>query len=243
MAPRVTVKDLRAEARRRLLHCGNGKTISRMNKGELLSFMSCICHPDSDRYEAVAATQSQPSLAGMYKEPKGPRTKKRKGKSMPSNYMPVREEPEDLSGFSFSTSGPKGPKKRKGKRKPVPIDSDEEEDLGGAGLPTNYRDFVRAMLPHVRAKGLAPQAAMKTVAMMWRKHKAQHGSGLVLSGNGLNLTGAQSGMGAASTISSTAKGAAATLGLAGLAQPELAPILEPAAAASAGVGYIADLFK
>ena len=39
------------------------------------------------------------------------------------------------------------------------------------------------------------------------------------------------------------KGAAATLGLAGLAQPEFAPILEPAAAASAGVGYIADLFK
>ena len=37
-------------------------------------------------------------------------------------------------------------------------------------------------------------------------------------------------MGAASTISSTAKGAAATLGLAGLAQPEFAPILDATSA-------------
>ena len=39
---RVTVKDLRAEARRRLLHCGNNKTISRMNKKELITFLDCI---------------------------------------------------------------------------------------------------------------------------------------------------------------------------------------------------------
>ena len=89
------------------------------------------------------------------------------------------------------------------------------------------------MLPHVRAKGLAPQAAMKTVAMMWRKHKGQRGSGLTLSGSGLALTGTQQGMGFASSLSSGAKGTAAALGLAGLAQPELAPILEPAAGVSA----------
>ena len=42
MAPRMTVKDLRAEARRRLLMCGNGKSISRMNKRELIVFLDCI---------------------------------------------------------------------------------------------------------------------------------------------------------------------------------------------------------
>jgi hypothetical protein len=109
---------------------------------------------------------------------------------------------------------------------------------------TTYREFVKHMLPHVRAKGLGPQAAMKTVAMMWRKHKGQRGKGLTLtSGSGLSLSGAQQGMGFASSLSSGAKGTAAALGLAGLAQPELAPILEPAAGVSAGVGYIADLFK
>ena len=45
---RVTVKQLRAEAKRRLLECGNGKTMSRMNKRELLNFISCIHHPNAD---------------------------------------------------------------------------------------------------------------------------------------------------------------------------------------------------
>jgi len=212
---RVTVKDLRAEARRRLLMCGNGKSISRMNKSELITFLDCIHGSKNVRVTGSlqnkarlqAATDEQISPGNLFAQPR------RKKKRVPRKSNPIGD------------------------------DSDDEENLSGAGLPGNYRDFVRAMLPHVRAKGLAPQMAMKTVAMMWRKHKAQHGSGLVLSGTGLNLTGAQSGMGAASTISSTAKGAAATLGLAGLAQPEFAPFLEPAAAASAGVGYIADLFK
>jgi hypothetical protein len=213
---RVTVKDLRAEARRRLLMCGNGKSISRMNKSELITFLDCIQgsknvqrNPVAKKARVQQATDQQVTVGNLFSE----RKQRRKKKRVPRAYNPIDD------------------------------DSDDEDNLGGAGLPGNYRDFVRAMLPHVRAKGLAPQMAMKTVAMMWRKHKAQHGSGLVLSGTGLSLTGAQSGMGAASTISSTAKGAAATLGLAGLAQPEFAPILEPAAAASAGVGYIADLFK
>jgi hypothetical protein len=137
-------------------------------------------------------------------------------------------------------------KKKRVPRKANPIESDSDDEdgpLGGAGLPSTYREFVKAMLPHVRAKGLAPQAAMKTVAMMWRKHKGQRGSGLELAGNGLALTGTQQGMGFASSLSAGAKGTAAALGLAGLAHPELAPILEPAAGVSAGVGYIADLFK
>jgi hypothetical protein len=212
---RVTVKDLRAEARRRLLMCSNGKSISRMNKSELITFLDCIQgsknvqrNPVAKKARVQQATDQQVTVGNLFSE----RKQRKKKKRVPRAYNPID-------------------------------DDSDEENLGGAGLPTNYRDFVREMLPHVRAKGLAPQAAMKTVAMLWRKHKAQHGSGLVLSGNGLSLTGAQSGMGAASTISSSAKGAAATLGLAGLAQPEFAPILEPAAAASAGVGYIADLFK
>ena len=57
---RVTVKDLRAEARRRLLKCGNGKTISRMNKRELLEFLSCIDHPDADRLGGEASSTAQP---------------------------------------------------------------------------------------------------------------------------------------------------------------------------------------
>ena len=215
MAPKVTVKELRAEARRRLLHCGNGKTISRMNKSELLSFMSCIDHPDNDRYQSAAATQRQPSLARMFAEPRAPKAKKRRGRPMPSDYSPVSEEPDDLSDFSLQS---------------------------GRGLPNTYRAFVKAMLPRAQREHDGPNA-MRAVAKMWQQHKQQRGRGLspagAVSGRGLTLAGG----GAASNISSGAKGTAAALGLAGLAQPEFAPILEPAAAVSAGVGYIADLFK
>ena len=215
MAPKVTVKELRAEARRRLLHCGNGKTISRMNRSELLSFMSCIDHPDNDRYQSAAATQRQPSLARMFAEPRAPKAKKRRGRPMPSDYSPVSEEPDDLSDFSLQS---------------------------GRGLPNTYRAFVKAMLPRAQREHDGPNA-MRAVAKMWQQHKQQRGRGLspagAVSGRGLTLAGG----GAASNISSGAKGTAAALGLAGLAQPEFAPILEPAAAVSAGVGYIADLFK
>ena len=140
MAPRVTVKDLRAEARRRLLHCGNGKTISRMNKRELLEFLSCIDHPDADD---LGGDDQGASVARMFQEPKARKPRKRKGK-VPKAYAPVSEEPDDLSDVSFT----------------------------GRGLPSTYREFVRAMLPHVRAKGLGPQAARTTVARMWRTLKA-----------------------------------------------------------------------
>jgi len=215
MAPKVTVKELRAEARRRLLHCGNGKTISRMNTSELLSFMSCIDHPDNDRYQRAAATQRQPSLARMFAEPRAPKAKKRRGRPMPSDYSPVSEEPDDLSDISLQS---------------------------GRGLPNTYRAFVKAMLPRAQREHDGPNA-MRAVAKMWQQHKQQRGRGLspagAVSGRGLTLAGG----GTASNISSGAKGTAAALGLAGLAQPEFAPILEPAAAVSAGVGYIADLFK
>jgi hypothetical protein len=223
---RVTVKDLRAEARRRLLECGNGKTISRMNKRELLEFLSCIHHPDADSF-GLGGDDLGASVAGMFKEPTAQKPKKRK-KKMPKAYVPVSEEPDDLSDVSFT----------------------------GRGLPSTYREFVKAMLPHVRAKGLGPQAAMKTVAMMWRKHKGQRGSGLTMAGNGLTLAGAQRGMGAAGTVSDVAGGIGTALGAAGVAAGATGiglaatPFLEAGAAAAGtvagaakGIDYIESLFS
>jgi hypothetical protein len=221
---RVTVKELRAEARRRLLKCGNGKTISRMNKRELLEFLSCIHHPDADD---LGGDDQGASVAKMFQEPKARKPRKRKGK-VPKAYAPVSEEPDDLSDVS----------------------------LGGRGIPDNYRGFVKAMLPHVRAKGLGPQAAMKTVAMMWKKHKGQRGSGLTMAGNGLTLAGAQRGMGAAGTVSDVAGGIGTALGAAGVAAGATGiglaatPFLEAGAAAAGtvagaakGIDYIESLFS
>ena len=217
MAPKVTVKELRAEARRRLLECGNGKTISRMNKRELLSFISCIHHPDADR---LGGDDLGDSMVGMFKEPKQRKRRKRKpvpadSDDEPDDFDPVQTEPDDVSGILLQR---------------------------GRGLPNTYRAFVKAMLPRAQREHDGPNA-MRAVAKMWQQHKQQRGRGLspagAVSGRGLTLAGG----GTASNISSGAKGTAAALGLAGLAQPEFAPILEPAAAVSAGVGYIADLFK
>ena len=229
MAPRMTVKDLRAEARRRLLHCGNGKTISRMNKKELIAFLDCIegsknvyASRVADKARRDTATTEQVSVGNLFSAPR------RKKKRVPRA------------------------------RNPIESDSDDEDDgpLGGAGLPSTYREFVKAMLPHVRAKGLAPQAAMKTVAMMWSKHKGQRGSGLELAGTGLTLAGAQRGMGAAGTISNVAGGISGALGAAGVAAGATGiglvatPFLETGAAVAGGVSlgakgvdYIESLFS
>jgi hypothetical protein len=225
---RVTVKDLRAEARRRLLHCGNGKTISRMNKKELITFLDCIAGSKNvqvqksiqNKARLQAATDDQIGPGNLFAQPR------RKKKRVPR------------------------------KTNPIQVDSDEDDELGGAGLPSTYREFVRAMLPHVRAKGLGPQAAMKTVAMMWRKHKGQRGSGLTMAGNGLYLSGAQRGMGAAGTVSDVAGGISGALGAAGVAAGATGiglaatPFLEAGAAAAGGVSlgakgvyYIESLFS
>ena len=39
---RITVKDLRAEAKSRLSDCRGGKQLSKLNKTELLDFLECI---------------------------------------------------------------------------------------------------------------------------------------------------------------------------------------------------------
>ena len=232
MASRVTVKDLRAEARRRLLHCGNGKTISRMNKKELITFLDCIA--GSKNVQVQQSIQSKARLQTATDDQIGP-------------------------GNLFAQ--PRRKKKRvPRKANPIEADSDEDDEpgaLGGAGLPSTYREFVKAMLPHVRAKGLGPQAAMKTVAMMWRKHKGQKGSGLTLSGDGLYLSGAtQQGKGAAGTVSDVAGGIGTALGAAGVAAGATGiglaatPFLEAGAAAAGtvagaakGIDYIESLFS
>eukprot|EP01043_Picozoa_sp_COSAG02_P076807 COSAG02_NODE_16502_length_1078_cov_1.762002_1_plen_231_part_00 len=228
---RVTVKDLRAEARRRLLHCGNGKTISRMNKKELITFLDCIA--GSKNVQVQQSIQSKARLQTATDDQIGP-------------------------GNLFAQ--PRRRKKRvPRKANPIEANSDDEDEpgaLGGAGLPSTYREFVKAMLPHVRAKGLGPQAAIKTVAMMWRKHKSQRGAGLTMAGNGLTLAGAQRGMGAAGTVSDVAGGISGALGAAGLAAGATGvglvatPFLEAGAAAAGGVAtaakgvdYIESLFS
>ena len=228
MAPRMTVKDLRAEARRRLLFCGNGKTISRMNKRELIAFLDCVegsknvyASRVADKARRDTATTEQVSVGNLFSAPR------RKKKRVPRAVNPIESDSDD-----------------------------EDGPLGGAGLPSTYREFVKAMLPHVRAKGLAPQAAMKTVAMMWRKHKGQRGSGLELAGTGLTLAGAQRGMGAARTISNVAGGISGALGAAGVAAGATGiglvatPFLETGAAVAGGVSlgakgvdYIESLFS
>ena len=148
---------------------------------------------------------------------------------MPKAYVPVSEEPDDLSDVS----------------------------LGGRGIPDTYKAFVKAMLPHVRAKGLGPQVAIKTVAMMWRKHKGQKGKGLTLTGDGLYLSGAtQQGKGTASDVADVAGGISGALGAAGLATGATGiglaatPFLEAGAAAAGGVAtaakgidYLESLFS
>ena len=58
---RVTVSDLRNEARRKLKECSGGKTISRMNRTELIRFLQCI----DDR--ALADTYDRfPEVADLF---------------------------------------------------------------------------------------------------------------------------------------------------------------------------------
>jgi hypothetical protein len=169
------------------------------------------------------------SVANMFKEPKARKPRRKKtNEKMPKAYAPVSEEPDDVGDVVFT----------------------------GRGIPDNYRGFVKAMLPHVRAKGLGPQAAMKTVAMMWRKHKGQRGAGLTMAGTGLTLAGAQRGMGAAGTVSDVAGGISGALGAAGVAAGATGiglaatPFLETGAAVAGGVSlgakgvdYIESLFS
>ena len=80
---RVTVADLRKEARRQLKECSSGKTISRMNRTELIRFLQCIDdRAMADTYEAQQVEReyerAQTLPAGLFSERK-PRRKKTSG--------------------------------------------------------------------------------------------------------------------------------------------------------------------
>eukprot|EP01043_Picozoa_sp_COSAG02_P075306 COSAG02_NODE_15464_length_1168_cov_2.865295_1_plen_260_part_00 len=71
---RPVIEDLRAEARARLKKCGNNKTISRMNRRELLDFLDCIedreladtYRTQQNRRSGRRANRQQPSLTGLF---------------------------------------------------------------------------------------------------------------------------------------------------------------------------------
>ena len=195
MSRRVTVKDLREEARNRLKECRGGKQMSKMNKTQLLQFLECI-----DDIE----------LAREYREQEAARLAKRsKRVDDEVTINPGRKRRKAAAprppNASEAAAGAAAARARAGQ-------------TGAGHMP--YRQFVQQNLPKYRARGMSNQDAMRAVAQEWRAHK-------------------QKGGGKVSDIANTiATGTA----IAGAVQPELAPILEPAAAIAKGVGWVADLF-
>ena len=227
MSRRVTVKDLRAEAKARLADCRGGKQLSKLNKTELLKFLECI-----DDME----------LAQEYKRQEAAR----QGRKRVVVDSEVSLKPRRKKAVAAKPAAAAAPQKRKRSRKLYnpSFDGDAPEDggfqlytdksgrsygaekgtrkLGGSGM--TYRQFVQQRLPEARASGLSSTDAMRDVAAQWQEHKQKGG------GRRADAVG--------SAADAFATGAAA----AGVAQPEFAPVLEPLAAAAKGVGWAAKLF-
>ena len=203
MSRRVTVKDLREEARNRLKDCRGGRQLSKMNKTQLLEFLECIDDIElAQEYRAQEAerlTKRQTKRKGRRKQPGANRTE-------PEDFYPVAMQ-DELEGDEVEISSRKPPRRKKA-----------AQPTGGGH--TTYRQFVQQNLPKHRAKGHSNQDAMRAVAQEWRAHKQKGGN----------------------AVSDAANAIAAGTAIGGLVQPELAPILEPAAAVAKGVGWVADLF-
>ena len=203
MSRRVTVKDLREEARNRLKDCRGGRQLSKMNKTQLLQFLECIDDIElAQEYRAQEAerlTKRQTKRKGRRKQPGANRTE-------PEDFYPVAMQ-DELEGDEVEISSRKPPRRKKA-----------AQPTGGGH--TTYRQFVQQNLPKHRAKGHSNQDAMRAVAQEWRAHKQKGGN----------------------AVSDAANAIAAGTAIGGLVQPELAPILEPAAAVAKGVGWVADLF-
>ena len=203
MSRRVTVKDLREEARNRLKDCRGGRQLSKMNKTQLLEFLECIDDIElAQEYRAQEAerlTKRQTKRKGRRKQPGANRTE-------PEDFYPVAMQ-DELEGDEVEISSRKPPRRKK------------TTGPSGGGH-TTYRQFVQQNLPKHRAKGHSNQDAMRAVAQEWRAHKQKGGN----------------------AVSDAANAIAAGTAIGGLVQPELAPILEPAAAVAKGVGWVADLF-
>jgi hypothetical protein len=211
---RVTVADLRNEARRKLKECGGGKTISRMNRTELIRFLQCIDDRAlADTYEQQQADRdyerAQTVPAGFFSEQK-PRRKKQKV-----------DDQVTLTRRRKKTSG-------------------SGHCMTGAGHMT-YRQFIQGALPELRAKGMSSQDAMRAAAALWKRHKMK-GGGLKPAGAGLEPAGDVDGGGTAADIAKYSDYTAKALGAASFI-PGVGEVAAPAAAAAKGVSFISSLFE
>lgn len=211
---RVTVADLRNEARRKLKECGGGKTISRMNRTELIRFLQCIDDRAlADTYEQQQADRdyerAQTVPAGFFSEQK-PRRKKQKV-----------DDQVTLTRRRKKTSG-------------------SGNCMTGAGHMT-YRQFIQGALPELRAKGMSSQDAMRAAAALWKRHKMK-GGGLKPAGAGLEPAGDVDGGGTAADIAKYSDYTAKALGAASFI-PGVGEVAAPAAAAAKGVSFLSSLFE
>jgi hypothetical protein len=211
---RVTVADLRNEARRKLKECGGGKTISRMNRTELIRFLQCIDDRAlADTYEQQQADRdyerAQTVPAGFFSEQK-PRRKKQKV-----------DDQVTLTRRRKKTSG-------------------SGHCMTGAGHMT-YRQFIQGALPELRAKGMSSQDAMRAAAALWKRHKMK-GGGLKPAGAGLEPAGDVDGGGTAADIAKYSDYTAKALGAASFI-PGVGEVAAPAAAAAKGVSFLSSLFE
>jgi len=211
---RVTVADLRNEARRKLKECGGGKTISRMNRTELIRFLQCIDDRAlADTYEQQQADRdyerAQTVPAGFFSEQK-PRRKKQKV-----------DDQVTLTRRRKRTSG-------------------SGHCMTGAGHMT-YRQFIQGALPELRAKGMSSQDAMRAAAALWKRHKMK-GGGLKPAGAGLEPAGDVDGGGTAADIAKYSDYTAKALGAASFI-PGVGEVAAPAAAAAKGVSFLSSLFE
>ena len=158
---RVTVSDLRNEARRKLKECSGGKTISRMNRTELIRFLQCI----DDR--ALADTYEQQEADRQYE----------RAQTVPAGFFSERKPRRTSQKVDDQVTITKRRKKTSG----------SGHCMQGSGHMT-YRQFIQGALPELRAKGMSSQDAMRAAAKLWKRHKTS-GNGLEPAGAGLEPVG------------------------------------------------------
>jgi hypothetical protein len=219
---RVTVADLRREARRKLKECGGGKTISRMNRTELIHFLQCI----DDR-----------ALADTYEEQEAERQYER-AQTIPTGFFSERKPRRKKQRVDDQVTITKRRKKTSG----------SGHCVKGSGQSMDYRTFIKGAIPELRGKGMSNQDAMKAAAKLWKRYKMQGrgltptGSGLKPTGSGLEPAGDTDGAGTASDIAKYSDYTAKALGAASVI-PGVGEFTAPVAAAAKGVSFISSLFE
>ena len=211
---RVTVADLRNEARRKLKECGGGKTISRMNRTELIRFLQCI----DDR--ALADTYAQQQADRDYE----------RAQTVPAGFFSEQKPRRKKQKVDDQVTLTRRRKKTTG----------SGHCMTGAGHMT-YRQFIQGALPELRAKGMSSQDAMRAAAALWKRHKMK-GGGLKPAGAGLEPAGDVDGGGTAADIAKYSDYTAKALGAASFI-PGVGEVAAPAAAAAKGVSFLSSLFE